>query len=184
MSGAPLGAWQWLATDEGRALRDAAASIGPTTPAAVMALRKLGNADAVRAALELAQARQRATAKFPDAAGLWCDGHGIEQASSGRVAAWKSRRFLGRETIDLCTGIGGDLMAIARATTVTGVDRDPVRAWMAARNAGVPVQVGDVRDVDVRGRLVHIDPARRDERGARHHELDNYKPELKILQRI
>jgi len=184
MSGAPLEAWQWLASDEGRALRDAAASVGATTPAAVAALRRLGSADAVRAALELAQARQRATAKFPDAAGLWCDGHGIEQASSGRVAAWKSRRFLGRETIDLCTGIGGDLMAIARVTTVTGIDRDPVRAWMAARNAGVPVQAGDVRDADVRGRLVHIDPARRDERGARHHGLDGYEPGLEVLQRI
>ena len=71
MSGATLAAWQWLASDEGRALRDAAASIGATTPAAVMGLRKLGDADAVRAAIELAQARQRASTKFPDAAGLW-----------------------------------------------------------------------------------------------------------------
>lgn len=184
MSGVALAAWQWLATDEGRALRDAAASVGATTPAAVMALRKLGDADAVRAALELVQARQRAIAKFPDAAGLWCDGHGTEQASSARVAAWKAQRFAGQPTIDLCSGIGGDLMAIARVAPAEGVDRDPVRAWMAARNSGVPVQVADVRGAQVADRLVHIDPARRDERGARHHGLDGYEPGLDVLQRL
>ena len=120
MSGATLAAWQWLASEEGLALRDAAASVGATTPAAVMGLRKLGSADAVRAALDLAQARQRASTKFPEAAGLWCDGHGIEQASSARVAAWKAQRFAGRPTTDLCTGIGGDLMAIARVAPVVG----------------------------------------------------------------
>jgi hypothetical protein len=46
------------------------------------------------------------------------------------------------------------------------------------------VRVGDVRDADVRGRLVHIDPARRDERGARHHGLDDCEPGLDVLQRI
>ena len=184
MSGATLAAWQWLASDEGRALRDAAASIGATTPAAVMGLRKLGDADAVRAAIELAQARQRASTKFPDAAGLWCDGHGVEQASSARVAAWKAQRFAGERTVDLCSGIGGDLMAIARVAPVVGIDRDPVRAWMATRNAGVPVQVADVRDAEVADRLVHIDPARRDERGARHHGLDGYEPGLDVLQRL
>lgn len=184
MSAAPLTAWQWLASDAGRPLIEAAASIGATTPAAVSALRKLGDADAVRAALELAQARRRAERKFPDARTLWCDVQGVEQATSERVAAWKSRRFLERDTIDLCTGIGGDLMSIARATTVSGVDRDPVRAWMAERNAGERVQVGDVGDVDVRGRLVHIDPARRDERGARHHGLASYDPGPDVLQRI
>lgn len=184
MSGATLAAWQWLASDEGWALRDAAASIGATTPAAVMGLRKLGDADAVRAAIELAQARQRASTKFPDAAGLWCDGHGVEQASSARVAAWKAQRFAGERTVDLCSGIGGDLMAIARVAPAEGIDRDPVRAWMAARNAGVPVQVADVRDAEVADRLVHIDPARRDERGARHHGLDGYEPGLDVLQRL
>lgn len=184
MSGATLAAWQWLASDEGRALRDAAASIGATTPAAVMGLRKLGDADAVRAAIELAQARQRASTKFPNTAGLWCDGHGVEQASSARVAAWKAQRFAGERTVDLCSGIGGDLMAIARVAPVVGIDRDPVRAWMATRNAGVPVQVADVRDAEVADRLVHIDPARRDERGARHHGLDGYEPGLDVLRQL
>lgn len=184
MSSDALGAWLWLATDEGRALREAAAAVGETTPASVMALRKLGDADAVRAALELAQSRARAMAKFPDAATIWCDRHGIEQASGSRVAAWKAQRFAGERTIDLCTGIGGDLMAIARVAPAEGVDRDPLRAWMATRNAGVTVRVGDVRDEVVADRLVHIDPARRDERGARHHGLDAYEPGLDVLQRL
>ncbi|MEY4535140.1 MAG: hypothetical protein RLZZ246_1458, partial [Planctomycetota bacterium] len=84
MSGAPLAAWEWLASDAGRPLLQAAAAVGATTPAAVAALRKLGDADAVRAALELTQARRRAASKFEGAGSLWCDGHGIEQASSGR----------------------------------------------------------------------------------------------------
>jgi hypothetical protein len=80
--------------------------------------------------------------------------------------------------------MGGDLMSIARVAPAEGIDRDPVRAWMAARNAGVPVHVGDVRDAVIGDRLVHIDPARRDERGTRHHGLDGYEPGLAVLQRM
>ena len=74
---------------------------------------------------------------------------------------------------DLCCGVGGDLVALAGHGPVVGVDRDPLHAWMAARNAAVygvgeraRTEVADVRAVDVAGAAAaFVDPARRTERG-------------------
>ncbi len=52
---------------------------------------------------------------------------GLEQATDEIVAAYKARRFRGREGIyDLCTGVGGDLLALANLGEATGFDRDPI----------------------------------------------------------
>jgi hypothetical protein len=74
---------------------------------------------------------------------------------------------------DLCCGIGGDLLALARDADVLAVDRDPVHLWMAGANArarGVADRVttreSDVRDVELDGvDAVFVDPARRSARG-------------------
>ena len=75
--------------------------------------------------------------------------------------------------VDLCCGIGGDLVALAAHGPVVGVDRDSLHAWMAHRNAQaygvgerVTTEVGDVRAADLtRAGAVFVDPARRTERG-------------------
>jgi SAM-dependent methyltransferase len=74
--------------------------------------------------------------------------------------------------IDLGCGIGGDLLAFARAgLTAAGVDLDPVRVAMARANLdalGLPgaVQVADATAVDVSGfGAAYADPARRGARG-------------------
>ncbi len=184
MSLAPLAAWRWLASDDGQPLLAAAMAMAEVTPKAITTLRSLGSVDAVRAAVDLAQARRRAAGKFANADALWCDGQAVEQASSERVARWKAQRFAGRTTVDLCSGMGGDLMAISRVAPARGVDLDPVRAWMAERNAGVRVRTGDACDEAVDGALIHIDPARRDERGARMHGLDACVPGISALTRL
>jgi SAM-dependent methyltransferase len=97
---------------------------------------------------------------------------GLEQASSEPVARHRAQRFSGR-VLDLCCGIGGDLLALGARADVTGVDRDPVHAAMARHNAGVydvaaEVLVADVREVAVASYdAVFVDPARRagDRRG-------------------
>ncbi|MFC4943723.1 THUMP-like domain-containing protein [Pseudonocardia sp. GCM10023141] len=118
--------------------------------------------------------RGRAGGKFSRADQMFFTRAGWEQASAEVVAEHRRARYRGAAHIaDLCCGIGGDLVALARDSHVTGVDRDPVHLWMAARNARA-YEVGervitldaDVRDVDLSGvDAVFVDPARRTDRG-------------------
>jgi SAM-dependent methyltransferase len=145
-------------------------------------LRKEYPAELVTAALALHELRQRARAKFSRADSMWLTRDGLEQASSEPVARHRATRYAGRtRVVDLCCGIGGDLLALAGAVTgqgsataggtgvgeVLGVDRDPLHLRMAARNAeayGVAVRtwLGDVREADLTGAdAVFVDPARR-----------------------
>ncbi|MCH2160488.1 MAG: hypothetical protein MK085_01305 [Phycisphaerales bacterium] len=159
-----LKAWEWLATEESEPLLTAV-SEGPEewVPAAIARLREQFPGQPVAEAIQLVQARDRARVKFPGADRLWCDRQGVEQASSRLVADYKARRFGDLPVLDLCCGIGGDAMSLARRGATTGVDLDPVRAWMCGRNAGIDVRSEDIRDTDLDHPLLHIDPARRDE---------------------
>jgi hypothetical protein len=80
--------------------------------------------------------------------------------------------------LDLCSGIGGDAMALSAAgLAVTAVDRDARRAWMTARNARCHTLVDDVEAIDLAGAVLHVDPARREERsGVRAWSIDDYQP--------
>jgi hypothetical protein len=186
--------WERLAA-EGHALVAAAeASLAPgkaiATPAAIARLRKTSDAALVAAAFELVAARRRARAKFAAAETLWCDVAGVEQASDELVAAWKAARVAaavgrgaaaagrGAAVLDLCSGIGGDAMALSAAgLAVTAVDRDARRAWMTARNARCHTLVDDVEAIDLAGAVLHVDPARREERsGVRAWSIDDYQP--------
>ena len=112
-----------------------------------------------------------ARAKFSRAMQMLFTRAGYEQSSSEPIARYRAARFGGaRRVADLCCGIGGDLLALARrAREALAVDRDDVHARLALHNAAVYGQAGNVRAVvaDVRDiRLdgfdaVFIDPARR-----------------------
>ena len=137
-------------------------------------LRAEHPAELVGDALTLAELRDRAEAKFALAQDMFLTRDGLEQASSQTVARHRAARFApGAPVADLCCGIGGDLVALARDRPVLAVDRDPVHLWMAARNAeahGVGEQVttrlDDVRETDLGGLAgVFVDPARRTPRG-------------------
>jgi len=187
-----LAAWRRLAAGgtEVAALLAEIAAAGEATPALVARLRRRHEAPLVAAALALVAGRAKAAGKFPAAAGLWCDPQGVEQASSAAVAAWKARRFAGAKVVDLCCGIGGDAMALAAvaAEPPTVVDRDPVRAWMAATNAGGRAEAGEVlawaEGRDLGEALVHLDPARRDERGGRSFDPEACDPPLSASLRL
>ena len=164
---------------------------------AVARLRRAHDADTVAVALDLVRARAKAATKFPDhAATLLADPAGVEQATSRTVAAYKARRFVqvrdgvvDRPVVDLGCGIGGDTMSLAAAgLNVTAVDLDPVRAGMAAHNAGVPAAVADARDWCPSGdssgdesaappvAALHLDPARRTAAGRTHRLADTLPP--------
>ena len=181
-----LDAWKNLARPEAAPLLNAAAAVaGGITPASVEQLRRSFPEAPATEAIQLATARERASSKFADPSGLMLDRAGLEQATSEVVAAWKAARFGAAPVLDLCCGIGGDAMALARRGPCTVVDRDPVRAWMAGVNAGASVRTESVETTLIDHPLVHLDPARRDEAsGRRSWRLEDLVPDLDSIRRI
>ena len=119
-------------------------------------LRRDHPAELVSAALTQAQLRQRAVAKFgEDAHRMYFTPHGFEQSTRTAVAAHRAARLaaLGvRSAADLCCGIGGDALALARAgIRVLAVDRDPLTCAVARANAEVLglAELIEVREADV-----------------------------------
>jgi len=180
-----------LLTDQGRALL---AELREFTPAQELALatrlRREYPAELVRAAFEQARLRQRGREKFgADADAMFFTPNGVEQSTRRSVAEWRARRFaeLGvKRLADLCCGIGGDAIALARAgVAVLAVDRDPLTCAAAEANAAalglaelVEVRCADVSEVDVAGYdAVFTDPARRTARG-RVFDPEAYSPPL------
>nr|WP_157475727.1 class I SAM-dependent methyltransferase [Parafrankia sp. EUN1f] len=100
-------------------------------------LRAAGHPPAlVAAAFSQAELRARARAKFSHPEQMFFTRPGLEQASSERAAAHRAARFAGLGRLaDLCTGIGGDLLALAGEHPVLAVDRDPLHLRMAVHNA-------------------------------------------------
>ena len=131
-------------------------------------LRVEHSAELVAAALGLVELRGRGRAKFARAEELYFTRSGLEQASSEQVAKHRAERFAQFERVaDLCCGIGGDLLALARASAVLAVDVDAVHLAMAAlnaRQAGLTptTRLADAQSVDLSGvQAVFVDPARR-----------------------
>jgi hypothetical protein len=125
--------------------------------------------DLVAAALAQHDLRMRARAKFSRAEQMYLTRDGLEQASSEPVARHRAARYaaFGR-VADLCSGIGGDLLALGAGRAALAVDRDPVHLRMALRNAreyGVEELAGacaDVRELRLDALpAVFVDPARR-----------------------
>lgn len=181
-----LDAFRELLTPDGRrALTEAvnllAAGAEPVTAATT--LRKTYSPALTSAALTQAALRRRAEAKFgADAAAMYFTPQGLEQATRAEVAAHRASRVTGPgpasgaapRVLDVCCGIGGDLVALARAgCPVDAVDLDPLTAEVARANAaalGLPapvrVRTADAAECDASGYdLVFADPARRSARG-------------------
>ncbi|MEV5884079.1 methyltransferase domain-containing protein [Streptomyces sp. NPDC052020] len=181
-----------LLTPEGRALLDEVRGTDPARELAVATrLRRDHPAALVSAALGQARLRQRAVAKFGavDAGRMFFTPNGVEQSTRATVAAYRAERMraLGVTSVaDLCCGIGGDAIALARAgIRVLAVDRDPLTAAVARANADalglaglIEVREADVTEVDTAGYdAVFVDPARRGGRG-RVFDPESYSPPL------
>jgi len=209
-----LSIWQELARPERAAFIALAESIDPREASQVAKLRRavgevqcegqregdgdakfvaaLASAALASAAFELVEGRRRAARKFgPEVATrLWCDVAGIEQASGMAVARWKARRMVeslgpSAAIFDICSGIGGDAMALAEAgLLVEAIDLEPRRAWMTAHNARCVTRVADAEAIDLTGVALHADPARRDESaGRRSWNLDDHQPGRAWIER-
>ncbi|MFD8254768.1 THUMP-like domain-containing protein [Streptomyces werraensis] len=182
-----------LLTPEGRALLDEVRDTDPAHELAVATrLRRDHPAELVSAALGQARLRQRAVAKFgeEDAARMFFTPNGVEQSTRRSVAAYRAERLRAagvRSVADLCCGIGGDAVALARAgIRVLAVDRDPQTAAAARANAEalglaglIEVREADVTEVDTSGYdAVFVDPARRSSKRGRIFDPEAYSPPL------
>ncbi|MET8075009.1 class I SAM-dependent methyltransferase [Streptomyces sp. NPDC005303] len=181
-----------LLTPEGRALLDEVRGTAPADELAVATrLRRAHPAELVSAALGQARLRQRAGVKFgaADAERMFFTPNGVEQSTRASVAAYRALRLksMGVTSVaDLCCGIGGDAIALARAgIRVLAVDRDPLTAAAARANADalglaglIDVREADVTEVDTTSYdAVFVDPARRGGRG-RIFDPEAYSPPL------
>ena len=197
-----LDAFRWLLTPAGQALLTRASRMydGSSTAHPIRAaerLRKDASPEHAAAAMTQAVLRSKAVTKFADhAASMYFTPEGLEQATRLRVAEHRAARIAAAapsSVLDLGCGIGGDLIAFARAgLTTAGVDRDELRVAVAAANLealdlGGAAQVADGTALDLSGfGVVFADPGRRNPKG-RVFDIDSYSPPwsfvLTLLQR-
>ncbi len=157
------------------------------------ALQRAYPGDLARAALEVAILRQEATVKFPAAERMYFTRPALQQATASEVAAYRSRRFAGRERLlDVCCSIGGDTLSLAGLAPTIGLDLDPVRLGMARANLEA-VGLGDRADfiqadltsplpLSLTGSLgIFFDPARRSGE-QRLFSVHDYQPPLSVLE--
>jgi hypothetical protein len=177
-------------------LEGLAASSGPLI-AQIARLRRELSAQRTHLAVQQATLRRRARAKFAAADRMFFTPLGLEQATDEIVAAYKARRFAGKADIfDLCSGIGGDLVALSRVATTTGFERDPIAALLAQANlraacdaagrpsTGAQVRLEDVTQLDVaRAAAWHIDPDRRPA-GRRTTRVELHQPDAAAIDAL
>ncbi|MDB4392147.1 class I SAM-dependent methyltransferase, partial [bacterium] len=144
-------------------------------------LRKLTTPTRGALVMEQAQLRKKAGQKFTRASRMFFTRRGLEQASGQRLAEYKASRFQSLENVaDVCCGIGGDLLSLARrgqsegskvptAKTV-GVEIDELTSLFARKNLdaySLDQDLADVRQIDFAefdlSKLngIHVDPDRR-----------------------
>ena len=142
----------------------------------------------VRAALMVCDLRKRAASKFSRAPEMWFDRVGLEQSTSEAVATFKAQRFSG-DVVDICSGIGGDSIAMAGRANVTSIDRVEARGlclqWNAeAYGVDVSIETRQALPEDAAGRLVHIDPDRRTGNRGRSLRIEDLEPGPDFLSAV
>ncbi len=163
------------------------------------ALRVTFSAEQAADLLTLATTRQRAAAKFPDAARLFFTPEALEQATAWPIAQQRAAHLCSHAppgpVLDLGCGIGGDTLALARQRPVIAYESDPLRLRFAQANAAALGLAGQVefRLADWTVELTadrlppaaaaFADPARRAE-GRRLFGLEQMIPPLSLLLRL
>ncbi len=166
-------------------------------------LRRTLPAEFAGALLTQAHLRQRAQAKFPEAARMFFTAEALEQATAYVPAAHRAAQLVAYAGagafLDLGCGVGGDLLALAQHRQVVAYELDPVRARFAAANAAalgleacVTIHIADWTQALADGSLppaaaAFVDPARRSE-GRRVFSLHTMQPPLaevlKLCRRV
>lgn len=161
--------YEWLVSPAGQNQLDLAADRSPLPPSTVQTLKRKIGSQRSHLVLQQLELRRRARTKFSQSHRMFFTERLLEQSSEEHIAEHKARRFpSGARIADLCSGIGGDLMGLARRGRVVAIDRDPVAIRLARANCkavGVTAAgfvVADAAHVDLsRFDAWHIDPDRR-----------------------
>lgn len=188
--------YRWLVSDQGARWLGRVAEHQRPTVAQASRLRKDLSPGRVHLVLEQAELRRRARAKFVEADRMFFTPIGLEQATDQWVAAYKASRAPEAAPLaDLCCGIGGDLLALARRGPVVGVERDPAIALLAQANlravrpgdcdgSAARVRVEDVAKVSAcQFAAWHLDPDRRPG-GRRTTSLERCQPGPATIDRL
>ncbi|MEX2142333.1 MAG: hypothetical protein WD894_23895 [Pirellulales bacterium] len=165
-------------------------------------LRKDLSPARARLVVEQANLRQRAAEKFSFPGRMFFTPRALEQATDDVVARYKAARFpKAKPVADLCCGIGGDLIALARRGPVTGVERDGVVArvaeanlrtataglalsWKDGRDEANRVAIADVASFSLAGFAAwHLDPDRRPA-GRRTTRVELHEPGPEVIARL
>ncbi len=160
----------------------------------VSSLRKELSAERAHLVIEQAELRARGQVKFTRASEMFFTRKGLEQATDEAIAWFKAQRIVQTAGIsaDICCGIGGDLLALAKqgarvGVEVLGVDADPITAHFASTNLRLigsnscHVQAIRAEEIDPLSLAVwHIDPDRRLE-GKRTSQLSSGGPGREII---
>lgn len=176
-----------------RALAEATA-LAPTDAtflACANKLRKGHSPELARVALETVLLRSKAQSKFARAESMFFTREALEQATAEPVARHRAERLapFGR-VADLCSGIGGDALALAAAgAIVDAVDTDELRLAMCAANAAalgfaerIHCALGDALAVPLpEAGAAFADPNRRAD-GRRFLNPDEYEPPARALR--
>lgn len=187
-----------VATEDYRWLLSAAAElwlrrVEPEKDLAALAprLRKELSAERAHLVVEQIDLRRRARDKFSRADQMFFTRKGFEQATDEPIAAYKARRFEpGQPVVDLCCGIGGDLIALAGGRMCAGVDADEICGLLAAHNCQVYGVQPSIRVARIAqdfqfpdNTAWHIDPDRR-ATGRRGTALVSFEPPLDVLSAL
>jgi hypothetical protein len=178
--------WLERTRDELTAARGASATL-------LNRLRKDLSAAQAHLLVEQVELRQRAREKFSRAEQMFFTRKCLEQATDERIAAYKASRFIPPGAVaDLCCGIGGDALALARRGCVIAVDEDPIACLLVQANsvacgldaANLRTSTGDAAAFSVeRVAAWHMDPDRR-VHGKRTTRVDLFQPPLATIESL
>jgi len=182
------------------------AAARPLSPTAVQTLRRHYPPHVAALIVAVAAEQRRARDKFGP--GVWLvSAKAIRQATDQVVATYKAGLLGSGPVLDLCGGIGGDAIALARRGMVVTIDCDPQITAMAAANlhldrerqaaekaslessaGATPDQAiaicADVTRYPIPGHVaVHIDPDRRPDQRRTVRPAD-YLPPLGFVERL
>lgn len=206
--------YHWLTGGEAAKLLQDLAHDGTPLHTTVARLRRSLSATRTHLLIEQVELRRRAAVKFTAADRMFFTRTALEQATDEHVARYKATRLRAIDPMgasdtvraaktervactvpavvaDLCCGIGGDLLALAKLGAVIGVDLDPVVTHLAATNiqvtnfqAAVRFDNADAAAFDLdQVAAWHIDPNRR-LAGRRTISLDACQPNRVALERL
>jgi hypothetical protein len=154
-------------------------------------LRRQLPVERVNLVLEQVTLRQHAREKFSRAGDMFFLRKLLEQATEERIAVYKAGRFPANDVIvDLCCGLGGDMIGFGVRGPVIGVDASPAACVLAEANNRVYGSASATTVVDNAESFCldtasfwHMDPDRR-ATGGRTTHAQFFEPSAEAIDRI